>query len=759
MHAKSTLSLWLNSTTRTSLFLQIATPLILIALAIVFQLNSLQASREQQLERTRLSAQDLGATLAASIAGSFQNINLTLLAATDHIRQQQSKGFDGRELNAELLELQSRVPSLILLSATNASGDVIFGIKGNRSEKVNVADREYFLQLMINPDAGMVISEPVMGRYSKKWVLICARRFNLPDGQFGGIVYGSIALDGMTERLSGKEMKLNENDAFVLRDNHMNVIVRYAHGKQDMQIMGSKINSPTLEALDKAGAQSGSYITNSVLDHVERSFYFQRISGQAMSLIVGLSIDDALSNWQLEVKKAWIVTGFFASIILLSFYLIYREQIRKLNVIGDLEATTDKLTEVLKFNEAILLNSPLPIGVYTVDGQCVKVNEALTQLVGASSEVLLSKNFRHITTWQTSGLLDGCLAALTNNSLQKCEVRMMTAFGKDIIAECRILPTQLHDATHLLIQFVDLTEIKRINSMLENILRSMKEGVHVVNEKGIILLENDASLVMLGWQDDNILGRMAHATIHHHHADRSDFPVEDCPIYATLQDGQVRHIDNDVFWKRDGSCFPVEYTVSPILNLQGGGHAATVVFRDITTRKRLEDELREQAFHDALTGLPNRRLLMDRIGQAIRVNKRHNSHAAVLFLDLNKFKVLNDTHGHNAGDQLLIEVAKRLTHVVRESDTVARLGGDEFVVLLMELNSQFEQAQEYAEFVADKIHNVLNTEYVFGEIMHQGSASIGIKLFFNEDDPDTILKAADAAMYEAKNRNNAVNSS
>jgi len=165
-----------------------------------------------------------------------------------------------------------------------------------------------------------------------------------------------------------------------------------------------------------------------------------------------------------------------------------------------------------------------------------------------------------------------------------------------------------------------------------------------------------------------------------------------------------------------------------------------IQFIDLTERKLIEEELRHQAFHDPLTRLPNRRLLYDRLQQALRVSKRQNSHLAVLFLDLDKFKQLNDTFGHDIGDQLLIEVAVRLKQAVRDSDTVARLGGDEFVVLLEGLGAGTEQAAEYVSSIADKIRAAMSAEYILGGIHHQSSASIGIK----------IIREADEAMYESK---------
>jgi diguanylate cyclase (GGDEF)-like protein len=171
-------------------------------------------------------------------------------------------------------------------------------------------------------------------------------------------------------------------------------------------------------------------------------------------------------------------------------------------------------------------------------------------------------------------------------------------------------------------------------------------------------------------------------------------------------------------------------------------------------------EIHEMAYHDALTGLPNRRLLNDRISQAMAVSKRKVCFGALLALDLDNFKPLNDAHGHGIGDMLLVEVARRLTTCVRENDTVARFGGDEFVVVLNELSGDRQQAMTQAERVAEKIRLSLADEYSLNVskpgrpenwIKHHCTASIGVALFIQKDPDDIdLLKQADTAMYLAK---------
>jgi diguanylate cyclase (GGDEF)-like protein/PAS domain S-box-containing protein len=294
---------------------------------------------------------------------------------------------------------------------------------------------------------------------------------------------------------------------------------------------------------------------------------------------------------------------------------------------------TAHLSEALEFNETMLLNSPVPMGIYAESGQCVMANDAYARFVGATQEALLAQNFYEIDSWQKTGLLGDCLTALKLHISRQQEAHTVTSFGKDVWFEYQILPRYLKGQNHLLIQFFDLTE-----------------------------------------------------------------------------------------------------------------------------RKRTEEKLREMAFHDSLTQLPNRRLLLDRMAQALRLGKREHSYLAVLYIDLNRFKQLNDTHGHDTGDQMLIEVASRLQQAVRNSDTVARLGGDEFVVLLTGLGTDAAQAARYADSVVEKIRGALSENYVLGSIHHQASASVGIKLLLAGDhDPDQILKEADTAMYEIKRAQGDIN--
>jgi diguanylate cyclase (GGDEF)-like protein/PAS domain S-box-containing protein len=199
---------------------------------------------------------------------------------------------------------------------------------------------------------------------------------------------------------------------------------------------------------------------------------------------------------------------------------------------------------------------------------------------------------------------------------------------------------------------------------------------------------------------------------------------------------------------------------APIKGADGRYYGRVWYFRDITERKKTEEQIRDFAFYDILTHLANRRLLNDRLGQAMGASKRNGYYGAVIFLDLDNFKPLNDMHGHDVGDLLLIEVARRLSCCVREVDTVARVGGDEFVVMLSKLDLEKKQSIRQAGMVAEKIRVALAEPYLLAckqederetLVEHHCTSSIGVVLFLDHQASlEDILKWADMAMYQAK---------
>ncbi|MDO8927073.1 MAG: diguanylate cyclase [Sideroxyarcus sp.] len=266
---------------------------------------------------------------------------------------------------------------------------------------------------------------------------------------------------------------------------------------------------------------------------------------------------------------------------------------------------------------------------------------------------------------------------------------------------------------------------------------------------------------MLGYSVEEIMEQpMEHTMTSKSYADIQGWIEERSKLFLSGLDGSHVYTNEVEQVCRDGSTLWTEVTTHFARN----EHDELIllgVSRDISERKKAEEQIRNLAFYDTLTQLPNRRLLLDRFNLVISACKRSNRYAALMFMDLDNFKPLNDEHGHDVGDLLLIEVARRITGCLREVDTVARFGGDEFVVMLSELDTDKAKSLKQTRMIAEKIRQIIGEPYrlkVVREgspqpqvVEHRCTASIGVVVFNNHGvTQEDLLKLADAAMYQAK---------
>ena len=271
------------------------------------------------------------------------------------------------------------------------------------------------------------------------------------------------------------------------------------------------------------------------------------------------------------------------------------------------------------------------------------------------------------------------------------------------------------------------------------------EGLLITDADLVILRINSSFTRITGFQSYEVVGRETSIF-------RSPLssPVKLENIMAGLQTSGDWQGE---LWIRSKSsdAIPLWLSVTAVRTEDGLATHYVMSLVDITERKQAEDEIRNLAFFDPLTNLPNRRLLMDRLAHALAQSERNGNSGALVFIDLDNFKKLNDTRGHDVGDLLLIEVARRLSNCLRESDTAARLGGDEFVILLENMGRSVPETADRTRLVGEKLHSALNTPYNLDGQEHHSTPSIGICLFQgNSETIDDLLKQADLAMYQSK---------
>jgi diguanylate cyclase (GGDEF)-like protein/PAS domain S-box-containing protein len=267
---------------------------------------------------------------------------------------------------------------------------------------------------------------------------------------------------------------------------------------------------------------------------------------------------------------------------------------------------------------------------------------------------------------------------------------------------------------------------------------------------GTVTYFNEFAERFFGYQAEEILGRHVLGTIVPERETDTGRDLADMIDAILAHSEDFEHNENENMTK-DGRRVYVRWANKVLLDPDGHPSGVSCFGQDITESRKAQELIRNLAFFDTLTQLPNRRLLLDRLHQALALSARNGRYGALLFIDLDKFKQLNDTHGHDVGDLLLVEAARRLQACVREGDTVARLAGDEFVVMLEELEAAPDAATRQAEAVADKIVEQLGLPYRLGTIEHRASASVGVALFHDKEPAmDELLKRADLAMYQAK---------
>ena len=293
----------------------------------------------------------------------------------------------------------------------------------------------------------------------------------------------------------------------------------------------------------------------------------------------------------------------------------------------------------------------------------------------------------------------------------------------------------------------DITESRQIQQELRIAAKAFESlhGIMVTDAKGIILRVNQAFTDLTGYSAGDAVGRTPAMLKSGRH---------DQAFYADMW----RQLAATGAWygeiwdrRKNGEIFPKWQTISAVRGLDGQITHYVAAFTDISESKAAEDEIRQLAFFDPLTRLPNRRLLLDRLQHGLAASARNRHHGALLFIDLDNFKNLNDSLGHDKGDLLLQHVAARLTECVRAGDTVSRLGGDEFVLMLEDLSENQRDAAAQAEVVGEKIVEALNQDYQLGTQEYHCTPSIGITLYCGQDaSVDELLQQADLAMYQAK---------
>lgn len=415
------------------------------------------------------------------------------------------------------------------------------------------------------------------------------------------------------------------------------------------------------------------------------------------------------------------------------------------------------------------INDALPVGIFVSDaaGNCTYTNAAYHKISGTTFEpaqavhwstMVHPEDRQHVLApWQD---------AVRNIDTFMMEFRLLREDGNAIGVRVTCSPMRTEEKLSGYLQTVeDITASKSMEAAMQSAqqalldekertqitLNSISEAVLTTDLQGNVTYLNVVAEAMTGWPRKDAVGRPLAEV----------FKVIDSETHETALNPAQRAIEEDrsigltmdsVLIRRDGSESTIEDSSTPIHNRNGQVTGAVIVFHDVSQSRAMAQKMSHLAQHDFLTGLPNRLLLMERLSQAIGLAQRHHKQVALLFLDLDYFKHINDSLGHAVGDQLLQSVAHRLRAGVRSTDTVCRQGGDEFVILLTDI----EQLEDVAHIAEKLLATLAAPQHIGGHELHV-TLSIGISIYPDDgNDVDTVIQNADTAMYHAKanGRNN-----
>lgn len=612
-----------------------------------------------------------------------------------------------------------------------------------KTPAVDLSDREHFKVHLAHKVDALFISKPVKGRVSGKWTVQLTRHITLADGSFGGVAVVSVDADYFTGFYSGLDL----GDKGIASLVGLDGVVR-AHRSDSATGIGADLTHAKLYDMALSGDASGFLEAASVIDQVPRLHYFRRLEAYPLYVVVALATEDFRAG-SLETQRTEWLQASTGSVLLLGLAALYtwhrrREQRQQ----RALQASQD-------FAKMALESSGVGVWAWDIAAARFDLDDRMFAMLGYQPQAFEAthQNFlKFVHPADLPRLRAALVPVLKGDVLQLCfdhRLRHKDGSWHWMMTRGQVVQRD-HDgrALRLTGTNADYTE-RRLAEEQQRIAAVAFESSAAMMISAVdqtILRVNPAFEALSGFAVAEVIGKRSNIL-----KSGRQPPAFYKQMWDSLN-GPSGHWEGELWNRRkDGSVFLDWLAISAVRDPTGLVTHYVAVHADITLRKRSEDEIRKLAFYDALTGLPNRRLLLDRLEQARSTLARNGQVCVVLFMDLDHFKQLNDTQGHAVGDELLIQVGSRLQSCVREGDTVARLGGDEFVVALTQLGFDSVAAQARALVVANKIRDSLSQPFEVSGLAWQISVSVGLVVLSDAKQAvDDILKLADTAMYAAK---------
>jgi diguanylate cyclase (GGDEF)-like protein len=727
---------------------------LLIAAIAVGTAMMVRNFRDHAIESSKRELENAVVLLARHFDQQLDDAEVPLIDLIDQIHQAGITSVDDfkrrmstPEVHRELAERVSRVTKVAGINIYDADGVLINSSETATVPNVRIDDRAYFKTLKSSPDVLQPQIELVLSRFTGVWKTLLTRRVTGPNGQFLGVVSRAIAPGKFEEFFSA--VALGKDASISMHHHGGRLLARYPHNEA---VIGKDFrNDSTPEAAAFLKMDHGTTRLISPIDGTERLVSIQRLSHFPLSVVATTTVESALADWRAQTRFLVIAAILSAITVTITIILIirrltwqHRAAQRRLNLEKQrLDTAVENMVQGLTLfdqDRRLVVCNQRYLEMYSLSPEVVKPGCTLHELIAHRNQV-----------GRIQVDVDQYCDRIVQHAFRGETVTLQAAEGRSFQIKHRSLPDGGWVATH-----EDITdrsrqenaileqsrELARISMQFDAALSNMAQGLCMFDGERRLVVWNERYARLYQMPPDLLKVGAPHETII---ADRVSRGLLKGVTSTQQKLASLARLPKDTASSRVDEFADGRFILVTRQPMADGGWLAT--HEDVTERRRAEAEIVHLARHDPLTGLANRAEFNARLDGACRRLKRSGGTVTVMMVDLDKFKSVNDTFGHPAGDQLLVEVGRRLRSTVRETDLVARLGGDEFAVI----QEGGADPHEGAIALALRIISAISMPFDLNGNAAGLGTSIGIVLApEHESDPEGLLKRADLALYDAK---------
>ena len=721
---------------------------VALACAAVIGLESsrIVTQRADVIADARLDTANLTSSLIQHAELTFQTADAILISIVERLEHETPNAAERPRLKALFAREVSHSPQFISFAVIDSDGAMIVSTFGE-TRAGQFSDREYFAYHRANNNDELHIGAPIRGRRAEGWIIPVSRRFNKPDGTFGGVAVATINPRYFQDAYD--RLELGQNSAVILVSTSGTLLVRRPFVEANV---GRDMTNSVIFAQLKQ-APKGSLEIKASIDGVLRFNSYERGHTYPIFVAVAQNMDELLAPWRASTERRLIEVAVLSAFILVMGAFVWRAA-------RGLAEHSTKLRETNDRFDAALANMPTGLSMFDADGRLMVWNERYVELYGMSPEIVrrgadiydvvahrkrtsgLDMDARaYVDEFRNDLLRDGRSVKISRlDDGRVMSVTNTAIAGGGWIAIHENITERVGDEEAL---FNQAAELARINLRFDTALSHMTQGLSMFDERKRLVVWNKRFAELYDVPEKFLKVGTPYEDIIADRFARGVTKADTSPEAVKAKIAELSSLARDshrVDELADGRFLLLSRQPMP-----GGGWLA--IMEDITERKRAEAEIVHLARHDVLTGLANRAEFNEKLEEASKRLKRGGAAITVMMLDLDRFKSVNDMYGHPAGDELLVEVGRRLKSTLRETDLLARLGGDEFAILQEGGPAQHEGAIA----LALRILTAISEPFDLGGFEVNIGTSVGIAMAPEHGtEPEELLKSADLALYTAK---------